>query len=298
MDQERRSQRSDARQQTRVRPSVTMVDQRKENYHYEEALKTLRTNIQFAGAEITSILVTSCYPNEGKSDIVSQLAKEMGKAGKKVLLLDADIRKSTFIQRFQIEGEIKGLSQYLSGQVAVRDILYTTNYENVDMIFAGPVAPNPSELLEGKLFAHLVERLSQRYDYILIDAPPTLGGWVMNILCASDKVIIPVEASPWGMFGLANMFEFLNEVKQISPDLEVAGIAVTKVDTRKNYFKQTMETLHQLESIYVFEHVIRVDSSVEWSQDNSVPVVEYKKSSRSAKEYTELAEEVMNRVSR
>ena len=56
----------------------------------------------------------------------------------------------------------------------------------------------------------------------------------MNILCASDKVIIPVEASPWGMFGLANMFEFLNEVKQISPDLEVAGIAVTKVDTRKN----------------------------------------------------------------
>jgi len=139
---------------------------------------------------------------------------------------------------------------------------------------------------------------SEVYDYILIDAPPTLGGWVMNILCASDKVIIPVEASPWGMFGLANMFEFLNEVKQISPDLEVAGIAVTKVDTRKNYFKQTMETLHQLESIYVFEHVIRVDSSVEWSQDNSIPVVEYRKSSRSAKEYTELAEEVMNRVSR
>ena len=67
---------------------------------------------------------------------------------------------------------------------------------------------------------------------------------------------------------------------------------MTKVDTRKNYFKQTMETLHQLESIYVFEHVIRVDSSVEWSQDNSIPVVEYRKSSRSAKEYTELAEEV------
>ena len=59
----------------------------------------------------------------------------------------------------------------------------------------------------------------------------------MNILCASDKVIIPVEASPWGMFGLANMFEFLNEVKQIAPELEVAGIAVTKVDTRKELFQ-------------------------------------------------------------
>lgn len=136
------------------------------------------------------------------------------------------------------------------------------------------------------------------YDYILIDAPPTLGGWVMNILCASDKVIIPVEASPWGMFGLANMFEFLGEVKQIAPDLEVAGIVVTKVDTRKNYFKQTMETLHQLDNIHVFDNLIRVDSTIEWSQDNSIPVVEYKKSSRSAKEYTELAREVMDYVSR
>ena len=136
------------------------------------------------------------------------------------------------------------------------------------------------------------------YDYILIDAPPTLGGWVMNILCASDWVVVPVEASPWGMFGLANMFDFLSEVRQITPELEVAGIVVTKVDTRKNYFKQTMETLRELEDIHLFETYIRVDSSVEWAQDNSIPVVEYKKSSRSAKEYTELAEEVMKRVSR
>ena len=85
----------------------------------------------------------------------------------------------------------------------------------------------------------------------------------------------------------------VNEVKQITPELEVAGIAVTKVDTRKSYYKQTMETLHELEDIHVFEQIIRVDSSVEWSQDNSIPVVEYKKSSRSAREYTRLAEEVM-----
>ena len=100
------------------------------------------------------------------------------------------------------------------------------------------------------------------------------------------------------MFGLANMFDFLNEVKQITPELSVAGIVVTKVDTRKNYFKQTMEILHDLEGIHVFDSIIRVDSSIEWSQDNSAPVVEYKKSSRSAKEYTQLAEEVMKHVSR
>lgn len=136
------------------------------------------------------------------------------------------------------------------------------------------------------------------YDYILIDAPPTLGGWVMNVLCASDELIIPVEASPWGLFGLANLFEFVNDVKEITENLHLMGIAITKVDTRKNYFKQTLDTLKELEDVYVFQNYIRVDSSVEWAQDNSRPVLAYKKSSRSAMEYMELTKEVNNYGSR
>ena len=113
---------------------VELTDSRKSNYFYEEALKTLRTNIQFAGADIKTILVTSCFPNEGKSDVVFQLAKEMGMAGKKTVLLDADIRKSVLVQRYLVDSDVKGLSQYLSGQAPVRDILYGTNYENMDVI--------------------------------------------------------------------------------------------------------------------------------------------------------------------
>ena len=132
---------------------------------------------------------------------------------------------------------------------------------------------------------------SGKYDYILIDAPPTLGGWVMNILAASDYLIVPVEASPWGLFGLSNLFEFLSEAKNIAPELKTAGIAVTKVDGRKNYFKQTMETLQELPA-HVFETCIHLDSSIEWAQDNSKPVGKYKRSSRSSKEYQKLTEEV------
>ena len=136
------------------------------------------------------------------------------------------------------------------------------------------------------------------YDYILIDAPPTLGGWVMNIMCASDYIVIPTEASPWGLFGLANMFDFIGQVKNISPRLEVLGIAITKADERKNYFKQTLENLRQSGVARLFETYIRVDSAVEWAQDNSQPVIAYKKYSRSALEYTKLAKEIMKYADR
>ena len=259
--------------------------------------------------------VTICFTNNkggsGKSTTCSNLGAAMARAGKKVLLVDGDMQLNLSLAFFSedwvlehAQGE-NNLYYAIGKQADLTDYIVHTPYENLDLVPSSTLMSSIEYELFTKwqrefILRKCLQRIkdSEVYDYILIDAPPTLGGWVMNILCASDKVIIPVEASPWGLFGLANMFEFLNEVKQISPELEVAGIAVTKVDTRKNYFKQTMETLHQLESIYVFEHVIRVDSSVEWSQDNSVPVVEYKKSSRSAKEYTELAEEVMNRVSR
>jgi chromosome partitioning protein len=120
----------------------------------------------------------------------------------------------------------------------------------------------------------------------------------MNVMCASDYLIVPVEASPWGLFGLANMFDSVEQVKSINPRLEVLRIAVTKADERKNYFKQTLQTLSQLEDVKLFENYIRIDSSIEWAQDVSKPVGAYKKGARSAREYSELAKEIMSDVSR
>lgn len=258
-----------------------------------------------------SICFTNNKGGSGKSTTCSNIGAAMARAGKKVLMIDGDMQLNLSLSFFSEDwvldkaaGE-KNLYHAIRNQQDLTDFIVHTPYENLDLIPSSTLMSS----IEYELFTKwqrefILKKCLQKikdsgiYDYILIDAPPTLGGWVMNILCASDQVVIPVEASPWGMFGLANMFDFLNEVKQIAPELQVAGIAVTKVDTRKNYFKQTMETLHELEEIYVFDSFVRVDSSVEWAQDNSAPVVEYKKSSRSAKEYAELAEEVMKRVSR
>lgn len=102
---------------------LNLTDKRKSDYFYSEAIKTLRTNIQLSGQSIKTILITSCFPNEGKSDVVLSLAQELGSIGKKVLLLDADIRKTAYAGRLGVEEEIKGLSQLLSGQVGLQDIM-------------------------------------------------------------------------------------------------------------------------------------------------------------------------------
>lgn len=151
---------------------VKMNDPRKTDFMYEEAIKTLRTNIQFTGRNVKCILLTSCFPNEGKSDIAFQLAKEIGNIGKRVVLVDADIRKSTFASRYRIGRPVKGLSHYLCGTLEMESICYQTNFDNVDIIFAGSMVPNPSELLEEPTLEELIQYLRMQYDYILIDTPP------------------------------------------------------------------------------------------------------------------------------
>ena len=259
--------------------------------------------------------MTICFTNNkggsGKSTTCSNVGAAMAMAGKKVLLVDGDMQLNLSLSFFS-EDEVlkmaageKNLSYAIGKQQDLTDFIVPTAYPNLDLIPSSTLMSS----IEYELFTKwqrefILRKCLQKikdsgvYDYILIDAPPTLGGWVMNILCASDRVIIPVEASPWGMFGLANMFDFLNDVKQITPELSVMGVVLTKVDTRKNYFKQTMETFKEMPDIHLFDTFIRVDSSIEWSQDSSAPVVEFKKSSRSAGEYMELAREVMEYGSR
>ena len=250
-----------------------------------------------------------CFANNkggsGKSTTCSNVGYGLTQLGKKVLLIDGDMQLNLSLSLFDEEqvlefaqGE-KNLYEGIRRQDDLSSYIVHSPYEGLDLIPSSTLMSS----IEYELFTKwqreyilrkcLVSvRDSDVYDYILIDAPPTLGGWVMNILCASDRVIIPVESTPWGLFGLGNMFEFLEEVKQIAPNLQLGGIVITKVDTRKNYFKQTLETLRELEQVKVFDTYIRVDSAIEWSQDNNAPIMAYKKSSRSAAEYMELAAEI------
>lgn len=175
--------------------SITLTDSNPGNYFYEEAMKTLRTNVQFSGKNNKVILLTSGHGNEGKSDVSFNLAVELGKAGKKVLLIDADIRKSVYKDRYNIKEDIKGLSQYLSGQVEqIDEVVCKTNYENLYMILAGPYAPNPTEMLGDELFGQLLKAAKQVFQYVIIDTPPlgvVVDAAVISQYC--DGAIMVIE---------------------------------------------------------------------------------------------------------
>ena len=258
---------------------------------------------------------TICFANNkggsGKSTTTCNIGYELSKMGYKVLIIDGDMQMNLSLSLFSedevLENAQNGNNIYtaVTNQEDISDYITQTKYENLDAVLSSSLMSN----IEFDLFSKWQREFilknclksvkeSGKYDFILMDAPPTLGGWVMNMLCAADYLIIPVEASPWGLFGLANMFEFFATVKQINQDISLLGVAITKVDSRKNYFKQTRETLQSTEGVHLFENYIRTDSTIEWAQDASLPVAVYKPSARSAKEYKALTQEVVSLVDR
>lgn len=254
-----------------------------------------------------------CFVNNkggsGKSTTCANIGYSLSSLGYKVLLIDGDMQLNLSLAYFDEDFVLetaksdKNLYTAIKSQKDLSDYIFPTRYPGIDMILSSTLMSSieydlftkwqREYILKNGLKNILTEN---KYDYILIDSPPTLGGWVMNILCASHYMITPVEASPWGLFGLANLFDFLNEIKYVTPDLQMLGVCITKADSRKSYLKQTLSALEELRHTHVFETYIKVDSAIEWSQENGRPVMDYKKSSRSAKEYLCLTKEVVERV--
>ena len=168
------------------------------NFRSREAFRALRSNIQFCGSDIRTIMFTSCIPNEGKSYVSYTTAKVFAETGKKVLFLDADLRKSVLRKRLhQSNRRTKGLSHFLSGQAGLNEIICPSETEeNLSVIFTGPFPPNPAELLSGTLFKLGIRKLRDEFDYIIIDAPP-IGSVIDAAIIAgeSDGVIMVIAAN-------------------------------------------------------------------------------------------------------
>ena len=181
-------------------PLYGAVPQRKDKMtrsQFEEAMRVLRTNLQFVGGGKRSKIValTSSISGEGKTTIAVALAKIVAATGKKVVILDLDMRRSRMHEEFSITNKI-GVSSILSGINTLDEVLQKDVIENVDVITAGAKPPNPSELLLTSSFDTMIETLSEKYDYIILDTPPIgLVTDAMILLKLADVGLIVTRAN-------------------------------------------------------------------------------------------------------
>ena len=174
---------------------IELILEEQQNYFMREAFNTLRTNILFSGKDVKTIVVTSCMAHEGKTTVSFETARNLAESGKRVLLLDADLRKSVMVTRYTKDRGIAGLSQVLSGQVSIDDAICKTQIEGLDIVFAGPYPPNPTELVGSPAFKELLDAKRNAYDYILVDAAPlglVIDAAVMASVC--DGAILVINA--------------------------------------------------------------------------------------------------------
>lgn len=213
--------------------SVSLGSVKEHSYTMKESLRALKTNIQFCGDDVKTILITSAIPNEGKSTVTMSLARSLTESGKSVLVVDTDMRKSVLIGRLRAKvrgSELFGLSHYLSGQKKLEDILYATDIKRLFMVFAGPSVPNPTEILEKRYFEDLMEFARDHFDYVILDCAP-IGAAIDAAVVAKhcDGALLVISQ------GGASCRMISNVKKQLETSgVRVLGAVLNKVEMRKS----------------------------------------------------------------
>ncbi|MBI2721397.1 MAG: polysaccharide biosynthesis tyrosine autokinase [Bacteroidetes bacterium] len=156
-----------------------------------ESFRNFRTNLQYAnvGVNAKTFLVTSFLPGEGKTFTSTNLATTLSKSGKKTILLELDLHKPRIFKRFNVPAQTKGITTFITGQNSLEEIITETNIPNLYCMFAGPIPPNPSELVLAEKMKELIEYAKANFDYVIIDTPPA------GLLSDSVYLIQYVDAS-------------------------------------------------------------------------------------------------------
>jgi len=153
----------------------SLISHQKPKSPITEQYRTVRTNIQFSNVDrdIQSIMVTSSFQEEGKSTTAANLAVVFAQQKKKVLLVDADLRKPSVQYTFQLQNHT-GLTNVLTRQTVLHSAVQAAGIDSLDVLTSGPIPPNPTELLGSQAMKELLEEMYKQYDIVIFDTPPVL----------------------------------------------------------------------------------------------------------------------------
>ncbi len=172
----------------------SLITQHSPKSSISEQYRTIRTNIQFSAIdqELRSVMITSADPAEGKSTTAANLAVTFAQQGKKVLIVDADLRKPTVHYTFQVQN-VYGLTNVLTKQKTLEAALAETNIDNLHVLTSGPVPPNPAELLGSHAMLDFIAKVENQYDIVLFDTPPLLAvtdSQILANLCQGSILVV------------------------------------------------------------------------------------------------------------
>ena len=194
-----------------------------------ETYRAIRTNLQFAGAgkQLKYIAFTSSVPGEGKSTTISNIALTMAQDGKKVLLIDNDLRKP---RQHKIFGLLnKGLTNIIAMGTPFEEAVQKDVFPNLDVLTSGPIPPNPSELLGSEKMLDVLKKVGESYDYVLLDLPPVLAVTDAAIVGnMADGVVLVVRS------GLTEPEEAKEAKKRLQAGhANILGVVLNGVPTEK-----------------------------------------------------------------
>ncbi len=199
-----------------------------------EAFRTLRTNIQFSGLDdsLSSIVVTSSAPSEGKSTVLINLAITIAQSGKKVLVIDCDLRRPTVHKKLGLPNA-EGLTNLLiQDKESFDEVVLTTKVPNLSALTSGPTPPNPAELLGTKRMKSIIRQLTGSFDMVLIDAPPVIAVTDAQILATiAEGTLIVTSYGATEKFGLVKTKELLDKV-----GAKVLGVVINKVPEKSEHY--------------------------------------------------------------
>ena len=195
-----------------------------------EAYRGLRTSLEYSSVDkkLKSLVITSSNPGEGKSTVSSNLAFILSQGGKKVIVVDADLRKPTIHKKFRVDNR-EGLTEILIGKKNINEVSKKID-ENIYVITAGKKTPNPAEMVSSKAMEELIEILKKKYDYVIIDTPPvrTISDGVI-LSAKADGVVLVVRAGKTKSADIVKGYKELEKVKA-----NIVGSVLNAVDNRRH----------------------------------------------------------------